>query len=182
MGLEDGTVEEMAARLAFVEARLALLERAFGGLEEAGRGGAKKPEAPAVFACNEPGLPILRAYPTEQDEMGIDFCWVGNDGPIQFVLPVRPSHPSTCVLRLQPHRQVRFDALAVEVNGAAVRVEMTRPTPRLMEVSFAVAASAAPAMSIVLLGVGSVRPSDLGENADERRLAARFYGARVEFA
>jgi len=49
----------------------------------------------------------------------------------------------------------------------------------VVDVSFKVPASTAPRIDILLADLKSVRPSDFGENDDERLLAARFFGAEL---
>jgi len=175
-------LDDVSAKLAFIEARVALLERKLGHMLGAAEIGEEKPEGPIEFACNAPGVVITKTYPVEKDEAGVEFCWVGNDGPIQIVLPVRPSHALTCTLRLRPHPSVNFDDMVVWANDVEQPVELAHPNPRLMEVSFPVSAGFAPNVSIKILRVTSVRPSDFGESADSRYLAARFLGATVLFS
>ena len=177
------TLDDISAKLALFEARLTLLERKFSHLAAAGEIVEEQPVGPVVFSCNDPSLLISQVHPTEQDEDGTNFCWVGNEGPIQFVLPVKPSRPLTCVLRLLPYPSVSFAGMVIQVNDEVQPVEITHPTQqRMMEVSFPVTPSDAPNLNILLLGVESVRPSDFGENADTRHLAARFFGAAVVFS
>lgn len=133
------TLDDVSAKLASFEARLMLLERKFSHLAAAAGFAEKQPVGPIVFSCNDPRLLISQIHPTEQDEDGTDFCWVGNEGPIQFVLPVKPSRPLTCMLRLLPYPSVSFAGLVIQVNDEVQPVEITHPAQqRMMEMSFPV--------------------------------------------
>jgi hypothetical protein len=67
------------------------------------------------------------------------------------------------------------------VNDEVQLVRITHPDQHTTDVSFSVPSSGAFCLSIILLGVTSIRPSDFGENTDNRMLAARFFGATVTF-
>jgi hypothetical protein len=174
-------LDELSAKVAFIEARLTLLERQFSRLISASPYQGQKPTEPIVLSCSQPGLMISRMYPEEKDGTGRVYCWVGNEGPVQFVLPIRPFHPLTCTLHIQPHPNVDLSALAILVNDEEQLPRITHPNKHITDVSFAVPTSGASCLSVILLGVTSIRPSDFGENTDNRLLAARFFGATVTF-
>jgi hypothetical protein len=174
-------LDELSAKVAFIEARLTLLERKFARMVNAAEITEPKPAGPVNIPCDAPGMLISRMYDVELDEEGTAFCWVGNEGPIQFVLPLRPTHALTCTLHIQPHPSVDFTRLSIRVNDDEQPITKAYPTSRMLDVSFPVPSSGAPNLSILLLGVDSRRPSDVGENLDKRLLAARFFGATVVY-
>jgi hypothetical protein len=182
----SGTVNDLPRKVAFLEARLTLLERRLSEVE------ARLPSTvilqddvvpdPIHIACTEPGLMIYRNYPVETDPQGRQFCWVGNDGPIQLVLPVRPSRPITCRLHFQAHPVVDFSKAAINVNDCQAAEMRATQNGNLFELCFDVPPSAAPNLNIMLLGVASVTPADIGQNTDIRKLAAKFFGADILFS
>jgi hypothetical protein len=125
---------------------------------------------------------IFRMYPVEHDNRGNEFCWIGNDGPIQFVLPVRPVRQMTCRLHFKPHPKVGFSEASVIVNDARQETTIVPSRDDTIEVAFGVPATSAVIINILLTGVSSVRPADLGENDDMRLLAARFFGAEIVYS
>ncbi len=174
-------MDDLSTKLAFVEARLAVLERQFDRLVAAPRAANEKPGEPIILSCNEDGLMIVRSYAAEQDKDGLTFSWVGNDGPVHFILPVRPTHALTCTLHLQPHPKVSLGSLSVHVDDEPRATVLKQQPLERVDVSISVPPINAAWLGVALLGVDSVRPSDLGENADSRLLMARFYGATITF-
>jgi hypothetical protein len=173
-------MDDLAIKIAFIESRLTLLERKLSQFLPA-PDACKVQTGNVKFSCSEPGLLISGMYPTEQDEAGVEYCWIGNEGPIQLVLPIRASQALTCTLHLLPHPEVDFRRLQVTVNDDVQPATISYQSIRIMDVGFPVSPSAAPNLNIMLLGITSVRPSDFGENSDTRLLAARFFGATVTF-
>ncbi len=179
-------MNDLPTKVAFLEARLTLLERRLNQLEAeraspAAPSNVGAPE-PISIACNDPGLMIFRNYPIERTKDGVEFCWIGNDGPIQLVLPVRPVRPLKCRLRLQPHPAVDLSRLMIGVNDQPPTEAVVSLNENVTEVCFDAPASAAPILNVLLSGVNSVRPVDLGQNPDIRLLAARFFGAEITFS
>lgn len=179
-------MDELANKVAFIEARLTLLERKFGraAAESAfdAAAGASLPAGPIYFTCSDPGLVISTIHPEERDSNGSRFCWIGNDGPLQIVLPVRPVRDVTCSLTLMPHPRVEAFGLSIIANDEPRPTIVRALTETMLQVSFDVAASGASNINVILLGLNSIRPSDFGENADTRLLGARFYEACVTFS
>ncbi len=178
-------MNDNANKYALLEARLTLLERKMAQLMAESRVSASalevQPPKDVYFECNTPGLIISKMHPPEWDPVrAMQFCWVGNEGPLQFVLPVKPIKPSICRLTLGPHPAVDMRPMRVIVNDEIVAAESVM-TAGILEVTVRIKASAASVISIVLAGVTSIRPSDKGENNDNRLLAARFFGAHVAF-
>lgn len=173
-------MDELHKQIAFLEARLTLLERKFTGAE---------PDSTAVpellpmgaliqVACDQPGVVISQKYPNEYDELNRKFCWIGGDGPIQIILPIAPAQPLQCRLRIQPHPRVNMGAMQLISNDRKTDYSMS-PMEDVVDVSFKVPASAARQIDILLADLKSVRPADFGENDDGRLLAARFFGAEL---
>lgn len=179
-------MNDLPTKIAFLEARLTLLERRLNQLEAERASAAASPDEgvpePISIACNDPGLMIFRNYPIERTKDDVEFCWIGNDGPIQLVLPVRPVRPLKCRLRLQPHPAVDFSKLTIGVNDLPPTEAAVSLDGKMTEVCFDAPASASPVLNVLLSGVNSVRPVDLGQNSDIRLLAARFFGADITFS
>ncbi len=174
-----------SALLEHLEARVTLLERKIARLQ----GETAKPlEQPIAvqpkefhFACNSPDLLIANIYPVEFDPVNnLHFCWVGNDGPLQFVFPVRPVSQSLCRMRLAPHSAVDMHHMVIIVNDQVVTADI-QTNEGMLDIAFLIPSSATSEISVVITGVNSVRPSDTGENSDIRLLAARFFGAEIMF-
>ena len=173
-------MDDFAQKLAFLEARLTLLERLVAGKSES----PSLPEdmLPAgesiKIACDAPGLVISQNYANEHDESNRKFCWIGNDGPIQIVIPVVPIRRFRCCLKLVPHPKVDIRQMRVIANDVAADCEV-RHVDELAEINFDVASNGARRINVLLNNLISVRPSDHGENDDQRLLAARFFGAEL---
>jgi hypothetical protein len=168
-----------------LEARVTLLERKIARLQVETD---KPPEPPSAaqpkefhFACNSPDLLIANIYPVELDPVNnVHFCWVGNDGPLQFVFPVRPISESLCRMRLAPHSAVDMHHMVIIVNDQVVSADV-QTHEGMLDIAFSIPSSATSEISVVITGVASVRPSDMGESSDIRLLAARFFGAEIMF-
>src|ERR1700733_1061321 len=50
------------------------------------------------FPCDHPGIVYSHAFPIEADEQGRKFCWLGNEDPVQIILPVAPTKSLSCFL------------------------------------------------------------------------------------
>ena len=130
------------------------------------------------MACDEPGLLISRTYPVEYDELNNQFCWIGSEGTIQLVLPVTPAQPLKCALKLIPHPRVDITAIQIQVNDQDIP-HANVPKREMVELQFEVPTGSHAQISILLLNLMSIRPSDSGENTDDRQLAARFFGVEL---
>ena len=106
------STDDLAGKLAFLEARLTLLERSFAKRLPAAVAHAEPlPQGHTIkIACDEPGLFISRSYPSELDASKQSFCWIGSDGPLQFIFPVVTKQPMACTVKLIPHRELIFRA------------------------------------------------------------------------
>ncbi len=133
------------------------------------------------LACDDPGILYSRAYHIEVNEQGRKYCWLGNDGPIQIVLPVAPSGPAQCALLIFCHPQVPIDRLRLIANDVERAAIITSPKQGVVVITFDVPESHASQLDVWLHNIPSVRPGDLGEGSDERLLAVGFYGAIVSF-
>jgi len=174
-----------ATQLENLEARVTLLERRLARLHGETSKTLELPvaEQPKAFhfACNSPDLLIANIYPAEFDPVNnLHFCWVGNDGPLQFVFPVKPLSRSLCRLRLAPHSAVDMHHMVIIANDEVVSPEI-RSDDGVLDIAFTIPSSPSSEISVVVTGVHSVRPSDTGENSDIRLLAARFFGADILF-
>lgn len=173
-------MDDLLKKVAFLEARLTLLERKIMG-ESVGPEIAPDalPTGTVVqVACDQPGIVISRKYPNEYDELNRKFCWIGGEGPIQIILPMAPVQPLQCRLRMIPHPRVDMGQMQLISNDRHTDYDV-RFTEDVVDISFKVLASAASQIDILLADLKSVRPSDFGENDDERLLAARFFGAEL---
>ena len=115
------------------------------------------------------------------DGHGAKFVWVGNDGPIQMMLPVVLHEPLTCSLFVWPHPRVDFSSLRLIVNGVPCDHESDMIENGVVRISFRVNAIGAPKIDIKMEGLTSVRPCDIGDFVDERFLAFEFFGAEAVF-
>ena len=173
---------DLERKVAFIEARLTLLERKFArSLTEAGKSDDGIAPDPMTLACDDPRLLIAQIYDVEYDSDGVPFCWVGNSGPIQFVAPVTPHHAIQCRMRLRPHPNVDFGSLRVIANDEERASTIDYVGGGIMEVGFNVPKTAAANININLVGVESIQPSESGENSDWRLLAARFFGMTLAY-
>jgi hypothetical protein len=169
-------------RLSLLDKRLTALERELRELKQ----GHVPPDTPAVPArlslrCNSPGLLASRAYEVEHFENGNSACWLGADGPVQIKLPVAPRKPYRCELTVAPFKPMSFNHLHLRVNDTPVEHSIEPLTGKQQKISFCGEARNLPFINIVLLGIVSIRPVDLGESKDIRLLAFQLYGVDIEF-
>ncbi len=174
----------IAKKLEFMERRLTLLEHEVARLTGSAKAEAvsSDPPEPVVrIACDEPGLLISRGYQVERDELGSKFVWVGNEGPIQIVLPVIPREQLTCHLFVWPHPQVDLSRLRLTINDLPCDHEVSIVENGVSRISAPVNSPGASKINIGMAGVTSVRPCDISDLADDRFLAFEFFGAEVVF-
>ena len=181
-------LNDLVREVAFLEERLTLLERkvaeflsgSFTNYSDSTLDGIDeyRPTGTLNIECNNSGLMISNSYPTEYDHEGNGFCWIGNDGPIQIILPVQSKRALNCRLRLQLHPMVDYSNLTVFVGGSLVDIAIYRETVPQFNLEFVIPSRQSRSANIIL-NLGSIRPSDFGENEDTRRLAARFFGAEL---
>jgi len=172
------SLEHLEARVTLLERKLARLQSETSQFSETGNSLNQKE---FHFACNSPDLLIANVYPVEFDSgMNMNFCWVGNDGPLQFIFPIRPISKSLCQMRFAPHSAVDMHKMIIIVNDGIVATNI-HLDGGLLEVAFEIPPSRTTEISVVVTNVDSVRPSETGENSDIRLLAARFFGADIVF-
>jgi hypothetical protein len=177
-------LDRIAKKLEFMERRLTLLEHEVARLKAP----STAVEPPAVslepiikLSCDSPGVVISTCYQVERSVRGEKFVWVGNDGPIQIVLPIVPHDALTCRLFIWPHPKVDIANLRLNVNDLPCDHEISRLAGGLFQISMRIAMSAASKINIAIFGVTSVRPGDDGVSADSRLLAFEFFGAEGVF-
>jgi hypothetical protein len=171
-------MDALVRKVAFIEARLTLLEHSFAKrLQATTDYAALLPQGHIIkIACDEPGLFISQCYPSEHDASKTKFCWIGSPGLLQFIFPVPAKQAMTCSLKLAPHRNVDFQKMRIFANDDEI-THTVQHDKKTMNIHFNLAANTALHVSLIISNVSSVRPSALGENSDVRLLAARFYGA-----
>jgi hypothetical protein len=185
-------LDRIAKKLEFMERRLTLLEHEIARLKAplpAVEPLTAPPAAPPVaphepvikLSCDSPGVIISTCYRVEHSAQGEKFVWVGNNGPIQIVLPIIPHEALTCRLFIWPHPNVDIANLRLTVNDLPCDHEISRIAGGLSQISMHVAMSAASKINITIFGVTSVRPCDDGVSADSRLLAFEFFGAEGVF-
>lgn len=174
--------DDLRDKVALLDARLTALERRIEQLSAP----PVTPESAAAptgasVTCGEPGLLINQAYAVERNGMGTEFRWIGNDGPIQMIIPIMPVRRLTCCLRLLPHPRVDFSDLTIRANDVDRPTLVSRDGEGALEIYFNMDADGLPFIHVLLSGIRSVRPQEIGENDDSRLLAARFYGAEITY-
>jgi hypothetical protein len=180
--MRSNSRDELNEKVAFLDARLTLLERKLERLSAA-----RPDPRPAMVStgasvsCSEPSLLVVQSYAPERDGRGAEFRWIGNDGPVQMAIPVMPVRSLTCCLRLVPHPRVDFNGIRIRANDIERPALVSREDEEVLDLYFNMDADATPYINIMLEGVRSVRPSEIGENDDSRFLAARFYGAEITY-
>jgi hypothetical protein len=169
--------------LELLEKRITILERQVARLspQTAAPLPTRKKGDVVQLVCDDPGILYARAYPLEVDAKGRKFCWLGNDGPIQIVLPVAPTGPILCALLTFLHPRGSIRALRLFVNDAELPVSASMTEEGVVIITFTVPESHAAQLDVQLHNIPVVRPSDLGESADNRLLAIGFYGAIVTY-
>lgn len=176
---------ELLRQITLLEARLSLLERRFGR-DQGARAGADEVSQPALekifYAVDQPGLIIADAYEIECDLSGRLFCWTSGAERVQFVFPHAADRPQICCMRLAPHPLVDFGRLCVMVNDEGQKHVLTQVPEDLLQLKFPVDNVGAPNVNVILRNLRGVRPSQTGENDDDRLLTARFYGAEFSEA
>ena len=169
---------DLSSKVDFLEARLTLLERRIEALTS-GDANVTPITGRRLLPCTQPGLIIARAYALEHTEVGEPFCWVGNDGPLQFLLPVAVRQSAPCRMILLPHPAVDFSRVEVIANDTRVPAAARALNGDKLSLEFEVPGTAAPHLNISLQNVASRRPCDLGENTDTRLLSARFFAIEI---
>lgn len=174
------STDDLAGKLAFLEARLTLLERSFAKrLPATVAHGEPLPQGHTIkIACDEPGLFISRSYPSELDASKQSFCWIGSDGPLQFIFPVVTKQAMACAVKLIPHSKVNLQGMRLFANDQPIP-HTIKHSDGSVTINFELPPSGPFQISLIIANLSSVRPRDLGENTDSRLLAARFYGAEL---
>ncbi len=176
-------MSDINLKVEFLEARLTLLERRFTELTATSALMDVSPPRSTSIVCNDPGLLVNRIYSLEHDESGQPFCWIGNNGPVQFLIPVASGFTVSCRLILQPHKAVDFSRLSIFANDRPYpyKVDTTTQSGKMI-IEFHVPISGAPYLNVQLLDVSSVRPCEVGDGDDERLLMARFRDMEISYS
>jgi hypothetical protein len=158
---KENTVDDLSRKIDLLERRITLLERAI-----------------ARSAAN-PGIVYFSEHKLERDNSGDKFVWLGCKGSIQLVLPPAPVGKAICHLLLAPHPAVKLEKMAVYVNDRARDYKFERGVFARPSLSFEIEEAGAASINIVIAGVDSICPADLGENDDTRSLAFMFCGCKI---
>lgn len=172
-------VNDRIATIELLESRLTLLERQFARFQLEPETGRDEPPASVNFRCDDPGLVVSKGHHLETDSAGRPYCWVGGPGAIQIVFPLAPRRRFVGRLDVRFHRAVSWANLRVLVNDEEAGGVVTEGEGGSSAISFIVEPGRGRRIEVSLLNLTSVRPSELGESADERLIAFCFY--RAEF-
>jgi hypothetical protein len=174
-------VDSFKEKMLLLERRLTLLERAvsrFAKLPEA-------EEAHGLFlneiavAVDDPRIIYSGRYNFEVNAEGGKYLWLGGSGDIQLVLPVIAGRRAVCDLLLVQHPAVRIDDMMIYVDGKKCEYKLDRRASEGMAVAFKLDGTAGSEITVIIAGVKSICPADLGENEDTRQLAFMFLGYKI---
>ena len=178
----DVRVDSFKEKMLLLERQLTLLERAVSRL-------AKLPEveeadefcltSEIVVAVDDPRIIYNGRYNFEVNAEGEKYLWLGGAEDIQLVLPVIAGRRAVCNLELVPHPAVRFDDMMIYVDGKKCEYKLDRGASGGLTVAFKLDGSAGTEITVIITGVKSICPADLGENEDIRQLAFMFFGYKI---